>query len=138
MKFSITALLLLTFVVSVVVAIFSNQQQHPKQVLHVLRNLKHVSPYAGTKDVCELLVVPFRPADYKHLEKPIYYVEIDFDYRLAIEFEAEADGVGREFRSARVLCFNETTKEWLTIYPIREKFVLVEESGRRISCTSDE
>ena len=83
MKFSITALLLLTFVVSVVVAIFSNQQQHPKQVLHVLRNLKHVSPYAGTKDVCELLVVPFRPADYKHLEKPIYYVEIDFDYRLA-------------------------------------------------------
>lgn len=132
MKFSVAKLLLLTLVISALMAIVAKKPKHPKEVVQVIKNLQYVDPNARTKDVCDLLVVPFRPADYKHMNLPIYYIEIDANYRLAIEFEQ--DGFDQTFRSAQVQHFIPENGEWRTIYPIREKFVMIEKSGRKIAC----
>ena len=115
-------------------SIVSSQSQYPEEVTQILRNLKRVPPNSRTSEVCELLVVPLRPADYRHPELPMYFVAIDDDYRLAIEFET----IGKDqiFRSACVQFFNQKNGIWEPIYPIREKFMLIDENGQKIPCST--
>ena len=131
------------FILSICFALFLSPNRHPPEVREIFSKLPGVPVDAKLETVVRTLVNPLRCADAmdpsRPDELPRYYVLVETDYRLAIDFRRKVAETGEGNRSfgpctfdgASVEKYNSVTRDWVTQYPVRERSRMQHgESGR--------